>query len=65
MHHILGALKLEFTIFGILFHFCYFGICLFACIGLDYYTTNNSRVGAKWVDQFAIEPKSLYTQNPN
>ncbi len=46
MHHILGALKLELTIFGILFHFCYFGICLSAYIGLDYYTTNNDRVGA-------------------
>jgi len=42
MHHILGVLKLKFTIFDLLLHLCCFGIFLFACIGLDYYTTNNN-----------------------
>jgi hypothetical protein len=42
MHHILEILRLEFTICGLLLHFCCFGICLFACIGLNYYTTNNN-----------------------
>ncbi len=42
MDYILRVLKLEFTIFGLLIHLCYFGICLFACIGLDYYTTKDT-----------------------
>jgi hypothetical protein len=35
MHHILRVLRLEFTIPLLVW------ICLVACIGLDYYTTNN------------------------
>jgi hypothetical protein len=39
---ILRVLRLEFTIFGILFHLCCFQIWFLACIGLDYYTTKNT-----------------------
>jgi hypothetical protein len=43
MHHIFGVLKLELTIIGLLLHLCYFGICVIAYIGLDYYTTNKNK----------------------
>jgi hypothetical protein len=39
---ILGALR--FTIFGILHHLCCFKICFLMCVGLDYYTTNNTLI---------------------
>ncbi len=42
MHHIFRILKLEFTIFGLLFHIFCFGIYFFDCIGLDYHITNNN-----------------------
>jgi len=42
MYHILGILRFKFTIFGILLHLYCFGICVFACINLGYYTTNNN-----------------------
>ncbi len=37
---ILGVLRLEFTIFGVLLHLCCFRICFLKCVGLDYYTNN-------------------------
>jgi hypothetical protein len=42
MHHILEVLKLKFAIFDLLFQLHCFGLCLFACIGLDYYTIDNT-----------------------